>query len=94
MALANVSICRAYIAEATRETERTGAISMSSLAQVMGFAVGPALQSCVTPFGESGITIIPGLIELNIYTAAGWINVAMSILNIVLCLPVFFTVQF
>lgn len=81
MALANLSICRAYISEATRESERTSAIAMSSMAQVMGFVIGPALQSCVTPLGEHGFSIIPGFLVLNIFTAAGWINVLMAILN-------------
>lgn len=65
---------------------------MSSMAQAMGFVIGPVLQSCVTPLGEHGFSIIPGFLELNMYTAAGWINVAMAIVNIVLCLPVFFKV--
>lgn len=90
--LANITICRAYIAEATRESERTGAISMTALANVMGTVIGPALQSCVTPLGENGIVLIPGLVILNVFTATGWINVAMSIINLVLCLPIFFKV--
>lgn len=91
-AAANLSICRAYIAEATRETERTGSISISFMASALSLAMGPALQTSVTSLGENGLTIIPGLVVLNMYTATGWINVTLSIINIVLCLPIFFKV--
>lgn len=92
--LGNIAVCRAYISEATRESERTGAISRACMVQIMGFAVGPSLQSCVTPLGEHGFTIISGIVELNMFTATGWLNVAMSIGNFVLFLPLFFKVVF
>lgn len=66
---------------------------MVSLAQVLGFIIGPALQAIVTPLGDKGVTLIPGLITLNMYTAAGWINVFMAIGNFCLFLPVVFKVR-
>lgn len=65
---------------------------MVSLAQVLGFIVGPALQAIVTPLGVKGVSIIPGVVVLNMYTAAGWINVFMAIVNFCLFLPIFFKV--
>lgn len=91
--LANITLCRSYLSDATRLKERTGAVSMVSLAQVLGFIIGPALQAIVTPLGDKGVTLIPGLITLNMYTAAGWINVFMAIGNFCLFLPVVFKVR-
>lgn len=91
--LANITLCRSYLSDATRLKERTGAVSMVSLAQVLGFIIGPALQAIVTPLGDKGVTLIPGLITLNMYTAAGWINVFMAIGNFCLFLPVIFKVS-
>lgn len=34
-------MCRSYLSAATKVEERTGAVSMVSLAQVLGFIVGP-----------------------------------------------------
>lgn len=44
----------------------------------------------VTPLGDEGVTLIPGVLSLNMYTAAGWINVVMGIGNFILFLPWFF----
>lgn len=88
---ANITLCRSYLSDSTRLAERTGAVSMVSLAQVLGFIVGPALQAIVTPLGDKGLSYLPGL---NMYTAAGWLNVFMAIGNFCLFLPVFFKVNF
>uniref|UniRef100_A0A1B6IJT6 Major facilitator superfamily (MFS) profile domain-containing protein n=1 Tax=Homalodisca liturata TaxID=320908 RepID=A0A1B6IJT6_9HEMI len=87
---ANIAICRSYLSAATKVKERTGAVSMVSLAQVLGFIVGPGLQAIVTPLGEKGKTLLRGWITLNMYTAAGWINVLLGIINAALFSPVFF----
>lgn len=62
---------------------------MVSLAQVLGFVVGPSLQAAVTPLGEKGVYFIN--IPINMYTMTGWINVIMGILNFILFLPWNFT---
>ncbi|GFG32490.1 hypothetical protein Cfor_04323 [Coptotermes formosanus] len=84
---ASIAVCRSYLSAATKLKERTGAVSMVSLAQVLGFVVGPALQAAVTPLGDKGIPVIPGVLTLNMYTAAGWINVLLGIFNCLLFLP-------
>lgn len=38
---ANIAVCRSYLSAATMLHERTGAVSMVSFAQVIGFIVGP-----------------------------------------------------
>ncbi|XP_036140789.1 major facilitator superfamily domain-containing protein 8 isoform X2 [Monomorium pharaonis] len=82
---ANIAVARSYLSAATKLSERTHAVSMVSLAQVLGFVVGPGLQAAVTPLGDHGVTFL--LLPLNMYTAAGWINVLMAIFNFICLLP-------
>lgn len=60
---------------------------MISLAQVLGFVFGPAIQAAVVPMGNDGYWIIRNKLQLNMYTAAGWINVLLSLCNVYLFLP-------
>lgn len=55
---------------------------------MLGFVVGPALQAAVTPLGDHGVTLV--MLPINMYTAAGWINVIMGIFNFILFLPWYF----
>lgn len=89
---ANIALCRSYLSAATRLSERTHAVSMVSLAQVLGFIVGPGLQALVTPLGRHGYVWLWGSIHMNMYTASGWINMIMSMCNFVLFLPFIFKV--
>ncbi|XP_014236234.1 major facilitator superfamily domain-containing protein 8 [Trichogramma pretiosum] len=82
---ANIALARSYLSAATRFSERTQAVSMISLAQVLGFVVGPLLQSIVVPLGED-TRLVMGL-PMNMYSAAGWINVLLGMLNFYLFLP-------
>ncbi|XP_063709230.1 major facilitator superfamily domain-containing protein 8-like [Culicoides brevitarsis] len=82
---ANIAVCRAYLSAATTVKERTTAVSLGSLAQVLGFIFGPAFQAALTPLGNEGTTV--GKIVLNMYTAPGWVNVLLAIINIVILLP-------
>lgn len=63
---------------------------MISLSQILGFIIGPALQAVVVPFGDEGVWLIKNKLRLNMYTASGWINVFLSILNICCFLPSIF----
>ncbi|XP_015174323.1 PREDICTED: major facilitator superfamily domain-containing protein 8 [Polistes dominula] len=82
---ANIAVARSYLSAATKLAERTKAVSMITLAQVLGFVVGPGLQAAVTPLGDKTIYFL-GL-PLNMYTMTGWINVIMGIVNFILFLP-------
>lgn len=84
---ANIALCRSYLSAATRISERTHAVSMVSLAQVLGFIIGPTLQAAVTPLGDKGHVWLGGMMHFNMYTASGWINVLMSIGNFIMFLP-------
>lgn len=84
---ANVAVARSYLSAATTIGERTHAVSMISLAQVLGFIVGPALQAAVTPLGNHGYELFDGRLHIDMYTASGWINVLMGALNFCLFLP-------
>uniref|UniRef100_A0A2M4AJY3 Putative transporter/transmembrane protein n=3 Tax=Anopheles triannulatus TaxID=58253 RepID=A0A2M4AJY3_9DIPT len=86
----SVAVCRSYLSAATKIKERTSAVSMVSLAQTLGFIVGPVLQGAVTMFGENGYPLLRNRLNLNMYTATGWINVLMGILNFCLFLPFVF----
>lgn len=84
---ASAALCRSYVSSATKMDERTKAVSMISLMQVMGFIVGPALQALVTMLGDPGFVVMRGVIHLNMYTAAGWINVVMGFGNFLFFMP-------
>lgn len=87
---ASIAVCRSYLSAATKVRERTAAVSMVSLAQTLGFIVGPALQGVVTPLGDHGVPLFRDKLHLNMYTATGWINVLMGIVNFCLFLPFIF----
>ncbi|XP_045467057.1 major facilitator superfamily domain-containing protein 8 [Harmonia axyridis] len=84
---ANIAICRSYLAAATRYSERTGAVSMISLAQVIGFIMGPAIQAAVVPIGDDGFFLIKDKLKIDMYTACGWISVLIAIINMYMFLP-------
>ncbi|XP_039289123.1 major facilitator superfamily domain-containing protein 8 [Nilaparvata lugens] len=82
---ANIAICRSYLSAATKVEERTKAVSMVSLAQVLGFIIGPSLQAVVT-FLKDG-TMLFGCIPFDMYSATGWMNVMLGLINMVLLMP-------
>ncbi|CAH1969756.1 unnamed protein product [Acanthoscelides obtectus] len=86
---ANIAACRSYLSAATRYSERTKAVSMISLAQVLGFVIGPAVQAAVVPLGSEGYPLLMEL-RFSMYTASGWINVLLSLLNIYFFFPSMF----
>lgn len=49
------------------------------------------LQAAVTPLGGEGRVLLRGWLTLNMYTAAGWINVLLGVINAALLSPFFFT---
>lgn len=61
---ANIAVCRSYLSAATTMRERTDAVSMMSLAQVLGFVFGPALQAAVTPLGTDGFVFYGFVINM------------------------------
>ncbi|CRL08149.1 CLUMA_CG020833, isoform A [Clunio marinus] len=85
---ANIAVCRSYVSAATTLKERTNGVSMMSLAQVLGFVIGPALQAVVTPLGAEGFLFMN--FTINMYTASGWCNVLLGIINFLMFLPCFF----
>ncbi|XP_028156741.1 major facilitator superfamily domain-containing protein 8, partial [Ostrinia furnacalis] len=87
---ANIAVARSYLSAATLVSERTRAVASVSLAQVLGFVVGPALQAAAAPLGPGAPYAPPGApaaLRLDMYTAAGWINAVLGIVNFVLFLP-------
>lgn len=44
---------------------------MISLAQVLGFVIGPAIQAAVVPLGDEGVWLVTHKLKLNMYTATG-----------------------
>lgn len=86
---ANIVICRSYVSAATTLSERTKAVSILTLAQTLGFIFGPSIQGAFTPLGKHGITILK-YFNLNMYTAPGWVNVFLGIINLFMFLPLCF----
>lgn len=86
---ANIAVCRSYVSAATTLKERTSAVSMMSFAQVLGFVIGPALQAAVTPLGTEGFMFMNTFV-INMYTASGWCNVLLGVINFLMFLPCFF----
>lgn len=86
---ANIAAARSYLSAATRIDERTWAISIVSLTQVLGFIFGPIIQAGLTVLGENGTTIY-GKLRLNMFTATGWLNGLVGILNLIMFMPFFF----
>lgn len=85
-ASANVAVCRSYISAASKLDERTFALSMASLAQVAGFIFGPLIQAALTPLKEDGFKIF-GTLTFSMYTAPGFVNILLGVINIFLFLP-------
>lgn len=54
------------------------------------FILFAGLQAAVTPLGDKGVPLIPGILTLNMYTATGWINMLLGIFNCILFLPSIF----
>lgn len=88
---ANIAVARSYLSAATLTSERTRAVASVSLAQVLGFVVGPALQAAAAPLGPGPPYAEPGapgpVLRLDMYTAAGWINAVLGVVNFALFLP-------
>ncbi|XP_055594757.1 major facilitator superfamily domain-containing protein 8-like [Uranotaenia lowii] len=87
-----LAIARAYISTATRVSERTRTISFMSLAQSIGLLVGPLYQSGFSKLGEIGVRVL-NLLDINMYTMAGWISVIHGVIYIVLLMPWTFNVH-
>lgn len=85
VAAASDAVCFSYISAATKIDERTHALSMASLAQVVGFIVGPLLQAAFSAIGDG--VILPGGFHLSMYTSPGYVNILFGIINIILFLP-------
>ncbi|KAI8422029.1 hypothetical protein MSG28_009930 [Choristoneura fumiferana] len=85
----SVAVARAYLSAATLEGERTRAVAAVSLAQVLGFVVGPALQAAAAPLGAGAPYGPPPELRprLDMFTAPGWLNAALAALNLALLLP-------
>ncbi|XP_068634025.1 major facilitator superfamily domain-containing protein 8 [Battus philenor] len=85
----NVAVARAYLSAATRASERTRAVAAVSLAQVLGFVAGPALQAAAAPLGASSG---PSL-RFDMYSAPGVLNAGLGFINLLLLLPCCFKVS-
>jgi len=83
---ANQAPIRAYIAGATFKHERNMHISIMSLAQTIGFMIGPAIQSALTPIGCSD-NYEPGSLKFDMYTISGFVSAAVGLISLVLFLP-------
>lgn len=88
--LGSITACRTFITQGTLVSERTQAISHLSLSQALGFVLGPVGQLVLKPLGNDGIPIIEGRLNLNMYTAVGWLTALLGLTNLILFHPKFF----
>lgn len=68
--LAINAAARAYVSKVTTLSERTTHVALLSLFQTLGFIIGPALQSALTPIGEKEIGDESQFV-FDMYTATG-----------------------
>ena len=87
---ANQAPIRAYIAGATYNSERNNHFAILSLFQTLGFMVGPALQALLT-FLECSESYRPGQLQLDQYTATGWLGAIVGLLSLLSFSPWTFT---
>ena len=62
---------RSYVSKATYPEERTTHISLLSLFQTLGFVLGPAIQSALSPIGETGRIDAETSFVFDMYTSTG-----------------------
>ena len=73
MGIANIAPNRLYVAKATKASERMTHISLLSLFQTLGFVLGPAMQSALSPIGEKSEISLDSTFHLDMYAACGWV---------------------
>lgn len=83
---ANQASIRTYIAGATWRHERNGHIAILSLFQSIGFMVGPAIQSALTPIGCTD-DYPTGELKFDMYTISGWLSAGVGLISFILFLP-------
>jgi len=76
-----IAIARSYHGTVTSLDERTGVVSKGSMAQAMGFIVGPGL-SFLTSLVHKGVTINGW--ELSQYTMPAYLSVVLIAVNMVI----------
>ena len=69
--LANIASNRLYVAKATRPHERVTHIALLSLFQTLGFVLGPAIQSALSPIGEKKAIPDESTFHFDMYAACG-----------------------
>ena len=69
--IANIAPNRLYVAKATKASERMTHISLLSLFQTLGFVLGPAMQSALSPIGEKSEISLDSTFHLDMYAACG-----------------------
>ncbi|XP_065836292.1 major facilitator superfamily domain-containing protein 8-like [Oscarella lobularis] len=82
-------VTRAYISGATSSDERTPAMANMSMAQALGFVLGPALALVFVPIGETGLQWKAIDLELNMYTGPGFLSGLLALINVICLLTLF-----
>ncbi|XP_062514051.1 major facilitator superfamily domain-containing protein 8-like [Corticium candelabrum] len=85
----NVAITRSFVSHSTTLEERTAAMANMSIAQALGFIIGPAIGLAFVPLGEDGVQVSAIYFQLNIYTAPGFLGATLALLNVVFVLVFF-----
>ncbi len=78
---------RAYIAMASAPRDRTKAIALGMSMLVIGWMVGPGLQTAFQPIGADGFRVGP--LHVNMYTAPSYLVIAIALVAILLLATLF-----
>lgn len=84
----NAAVVRAYVSGATTLAERTGAMTMVSLFQSVGFILGPVFQTGLVALGYPG-PVEKSWFHFNMYTSPGFLAGVFSIINLILLVVIF-----
>eukprot|EP00118_Oscarella_pearsei_P014401 m.123174 g.123174 ORF g.123174 m.123174 type:complete len:489 (+) comp37813_c0_seq2:67-1533(+) len=82
-------VARSFISGSTSYEERTGAMAHMSIAQSLGFILGPALTLVFVPIGETGWSWKAIDLQINMYTVLGFFSGFLALINIIFLLVFF-----
>jgi hypothetical protein len=80
-------VLRAYIAMASAPQDRVKAIALGMSMLLVGWTMGPVLQTAFQPIGSKGFQI--GTLHLNMYTMPSYLVIAVAWTAILLLLTLF-----
>nr|CDJ82595.1 Major facilitator superfamily MFS-1 domain containing protein [Haemonchus contortus] len=82
-----LGVLRSFIATASTRASRMRAVSLGTAGITTGLSIGPAIQICFVPLGNTGFFVGPFL--FNMYTTAAYFMFAVNVVSVFLVHAVF-----